>query len=489
MKANELKPKLSFEKRRPYLQDQLLFIPTYYNRHAEFKMPAFESSEIFSKKMPVHVEFCSGNGEWIIEAAKENPEIGWVAVEMKFARIRKIYAKGKTLGLKNLLVVWGRGEDFIEHYLQEESIDRAFVHFPDPWPKQRHAKHRIIQKEFCYGIKRVLCDEGSFHLITDDRTYRDQMIDVVNIDFESQDESLWVTRTLEFSSYFYRLWKSLDRGIFSLNYKKKAQEVIVLDVSSDNCPDCQELISKAKEVVAKGKKIVWIFDFKLAAHELPLFSETLYAGYKLTIEKLNEKVLSLFEDSTSEFRLIDDIFSFEGIPTLSLEGQSAFDAYCKLDNTTRSFRSFYISSLVDFLECLAAYLPLDPVRSIHLDLTSTLTRAEFADLFSLRNFQDIDLRIARAPISTQRLLTSQINTGYENALVIPTTERGDYQKVQSQIESLESESVEFCLIPEEHLIDYWHGIERLYVCQDNLSESVMRALDGFKASLGQIYNV
>lgn len=484
MKAKDVKPRYNFQSRKPYLEEKLLFIPTFYDKHHQFIMPDFASKEIFSQKKPIHVEFCSGNGEWIIKAAQENPEIGWIAVEMKFSRVRKIHAKTRNLHLDNILVVWARGEDFIDHYLPPSSIDAAFVHFPDPWPKTRHAKHRIVQKEFCHKLSLCLKKEGRLYLITDDKTYRDQMIDIVNIDYIPENNKLYESRSHAFNSYFYRLFSAKNKEIFNVQYIKKNQEQIRLELSHEKSLGLESLRNNAQKIVEAGKKICWVFDFGCSIQEMRLFNQAYYASHRLSLERLEKHIFGEFKNHTCEYRLLDSSLSFEKIEPLPLEAFSDFEQFCANHQHPSQFNHFYLGSLVDFLECLGAYLPLDIPRSIHINLQSTLSKAQFAELFSLRNFQDIDVRIQTAPIATQRLLTSRIAFAYKNAFIIPTGKTLDIQRMQKQIDRLEANGVEFCLIPQEYLMDYCCGLQKLFVCKKSLCPDGKRIVDGFLASMG-----
>ena len=105
-----------FENREPCIFDRVIFIPEYYFHHKEFLFPEFSSQEMFGNNNPVHVEFCSGNGEWIIKKALENPNINWIASEIKFKRVRKIWVKLKQLNLQNIIIAFGDANDFINFY-------------------------------------------------------------------------------------------------------------------------------------------------------------------------------------------------------------------------------------------------------------------------------------------------------------------------------------------------------------------------------------
>lgn len=214
MKQQDLRYPHSFKERRPIFQDQVLFVPRHYFAHEEWQTP------IFADEKPLFVEYCSGNGEWIIDKAKKFPEVNWVAVEKKFDRVRKIWVKAKNQGIKNLVVVAGEAESYTQFYLKTESVDQVFVNFPDPWPKDRHAKHRIIQPAFIQMVTRSLKQGALVTLVTDDTPYKEQMVDVMEKSgfFESTSDG---PNLEEYgSSYFHRLWVEKGKEIYYLKFKK-----------------------------------------------------------------------------------------------------------------------------------------------------------------------------------------------------------------------------------------------------------------------------
>ncbi len=169
MKPKDLKAPHKFCERKPALVDGVLFVPVHYQDHGSFSMPTWQ--EIFHNNHPVHLEYCSGNGDWIVEKAKEHPHINWIAVEKRFDRVRKIWSKRENQHVANLLIVAGSAEPFTEHYVPAGSIAEAYVNFPDPWPKRAHAKHRLMAPLFLDGVVRVLQPGGKLTLATDDRLY------------------------------------------------------------------------------------------------------------------------------------------------------------------------------------------------------------------------------------------------------------------------------------------------------------------------------
>lgn len=196
-------------------------MPEYYFEHDKFIMPSF--AEIFENDHEVALEYCSGNGDWIIQKAKDNPGINWVACEIQFKRVRKIWSKRENNHLKNLLIVCGEAHTFTRHYLKDSSLKEIFINFPDPWPKDKHAKHRLFHDEFLKEVSRVVQKKGIATFVTDDETYSESMIEVANRTkcWESlHKDPCYVTNITDYGySYFQDLWLSLGRVIRHMHFE------------------------------------------------------------------------------------------------------------------------------------------------------------------------------------------------------------------------------------------------------------------------------
>jgi tRNA (guanine-N7-)-methyltransferase len=175
MRPKDIKYPFTWDERRPLIHEGVLFVPEYYTRHREWTMPSL--SDIFGNQNPVQIEFCSGNGTWITEKAKSHPDLNWIAVEWRFERARKIWSKSKNDNLNNLLVVCGEAFTFAKEYLTAASIERAYINFPDPWPKEKHAKNRLFQKPFQEELSRLVTKEVV--TVTDDTAYASQISSVM----------------------------------------------------------------------------------------------------------------------------------------------------------------------------------------------------------------------------------------------------------------------------------------------------------------------
>ncbi|HRD56361.1 MAG TPA: tRNA (guanosine(46)-N7)-methyltransferase TrmB [Parachlamydiaceae bacterium] len=226
MKPEDLKSPFPFAMRQILIQDKVWFVPDYFDKYDTFTFPGFSDPQVFGNEQPVFLEYCSGNGSWIASKAKNNPLVNFVACEIKFPRVRKIWAKMKNHFLNNLFTICGEGFNITKRYFLPSSIDRVFINFPDPWPKTRHFKHRIIQTAFIEELARVLKTGGSVTFVTDDAPYSEWTIEkfLQNPAFVSHFPAPYYANELADygTSYFEELWREKGRSIRYHQFVKKA---------------------------------------------------------------------------------------------------------------------------------------------------------------------------------------------------------------------------------------------------------------------------
>lgn len=141
-------------------------------------MERFDFESLFPAKQPVEVELGSGDGSFILDYAAAHPETNFLAVERLMGRLKKIDRKGRRAGLKNLLGVRLEAGYLLEWMIIPGVLDAVHIYFPDPWPKRRHWKNRLIHEEFAQSLIKALKPGGFLHLRTDDRPYFDRMLEV-----------------------------------------------------------------------------------------------------------------------------------------------------------------------------------------------------------------------------------------------------------------------------------------------------------------------
>jgi tRNA (guanine-N7-)-methyltransferase len=215
MQPKDLKFPYRWDERRPLIADGVLFIPDYYGDHQAWKFPAWQ--EIFQNDCPVVVEYCAGNGAWIAEKARCEPQVNWVAVEWRFDRVRKIWSKMKNFSLQNLFIVCGEAQTFTREYVT--TIDAAYINFPDPWPKEKHAKNRLFQEPFIARLAEVI--KKDITIVTDDPTYTGQIVREMGIYFKPAfPDPFYITQWPGYgTSYFENLWREKGRTLHYLRYE------------------------------------------------------------------------------------------------------------------------------------------------------------------------------------------------------------------------------------------------------------------------------
>lgn len=124
--------------------------------------------KIFGNDNPVHIEIGMGKGKFIYTMAKEHPEINYVGIEKYSSVLLRAVQKMEQEELHNLRFLRMEAENITGVFGPEE-VDRIYLNFSDPWPKDRHAKRRLPSREFLarYGV--ILKKEGRLEFKTDNR--------------------------------------------------------------------------------------------------------------------------------------------------------------------------------------------------------------------------------------------------------------------------------------------------------------------------------
>lgn len=141
-----------------------------------------EPAKLFPAPCPLEVELGSGDGSFLLEYAGRHPDRNFIGVERLLGRIKKIDRKGRRLGLVNLRGVRIEAGYFLEFLLPPGCASAIHVYFPDPWPKRKHRKHRLVNERFTEVAARALLPGGVIYLRTDHGEYFAQMLAVFAAD-------------------------------------------------------------------------------------------------------------------------------------------------------------------------------------------------------------------------------------------------------------------------------------------------------------------
>lgn len=178
----------------------------------------YSVAEIFGHGEECEVDLGCGDGGFLLAMAEHYPERRFLGIERLLGRIRKVCAESERRGLVHVRGLRVESRYFLEWMVQPGSIRRLHYLFPDPWPKEKHHKNRLVQEAFVPILHRALAPHGEFLFKTDHEEYYQWVC-------EKFDNSP-LFRRVEWDEPFYpktdfqRLWESQGKEVFSAKYIK-----------------------------------------------------------------------------------------------------------------------------------------------------------------------------------------------------------------------------------------------------------------------------
>jgi tRNA (guanine-N7-)-methyltransferase len=130
---------------------------------------------IFGRGAPLILEIGSGMGETTAEIAKMHPEADFIAIEVHGPGVGSLLNRLKDSELSNVRVIRHDAVEVLEHMIPDGTLAAIHLFFPDPWPKKRHHKRRLVQPEFATLAARKLVPGGALHAATDLADYAEQI--------------------------------------------------------------------------------------------------------------------------------------------------------------------------------------------------------------------------------------------------------------------------------------------------------------------------
>ncbi len=149
-----------------------------YVVHEPEKYKGCWNKEIFKNDLPIHIEIGMGKGRFITELASMNPDINYVGIEKYSSVLLRAIQKMEANELKNLVFIRMDAE-YITDVFAGDEIDRIYLNFSDPWPKDRHAKRRLMSCNFLNKYTQIMKAGGVLEFKTDNRELFDFAVDEV----------------------------------------------------------------------------------------------------------------------------------------------------------------------------------------------------------------------------------------------------------------------------------------------------------------------
>lgn len=137
-------------------------------------------SALFGDDRPVVLEIGFGMGDSLIEMARRAPEKGFIGIEVHPPGVGRLLSRAREEGVDNIRVYCEDAIEVLARCIPDDSLAGVQLFFPDPWPKKRHHKRRIVQPAFAQAIRQKLALGGTFHMATDWENYAEQMMEVMS---------------------------------------------------------------------------------------------------------------------------------------------------------------------------------------------------------------------------------------------------------------------------------------------------------------------
>ena len=177
----------------------------------------------FAKDQPVTIEIGFGMGDSLLHMARQDPASNFIGIDVHRPGVGKLLQGIAAHELGNLKIICHDAKEVMQHCFCAQSIDRLLILFPDPWPKKRHHKRRLVQSDFIALNTKKLKAGAEVHLATDWQAYAEQMMEVM----EATDE---LTNQMGSAQYwqephrpqtkFERRGMRLGHGVWDLLFSK-----------------------------------------------------------------------------------------------------------------------------------------------------------------------------------------------------------------------------------------------------------------------------
>lgn len=140
----------------------------------------FDAAAVYGRRAPLVVEIGFGSGDHLLNGAQQRGDCDFLGFEVHRPGVGRLLHLAEGLQLNNLRVVCDDAVAFLRERMAAAAVDEVMIYFPDPWPKKRHHKRRLVQPEFAQLLVRVLRSGGRLRLATDWADYARQMLEVLD---------------------------------------------------------------------------------------------------------------------------------------------------------------------------------------------------------------------------------------------------------------------------------------------------------------------
>ena len=177
---------------------------------------------IFGRSAPLWLEIGFGNGEALRYMANAHPEVDFVGIEVHRPGVGRLLRAIDDDGITNVRVIQGDASEVLREHIAAATLARVLMFFPDPWPKKRHHKRRLVQPAFAREVARTLQPGGIVHLATDWKEYAWHMREVLDAASELENTARGWAERPEYRPRTRFEERGEDRGhaVYDLLYRR-----------------------------------------------------------------------------------------------------------------------------------------------------------------------------------------------------------------------------------------------------------------------------
>ena len=190
----------------------------------EFSPAPLNLQSLFGRTAPCMLEIGFGAGEALLEFASAHPEIDCIGIEVHRPGVGRLLLGAEAAKLSNLRLICHDAVEVLQHQLAPAAIALVHIFFPDPWPKKRHHKRRLIQPAFVELLAQVIAPGGTLRLATDWEPYAQHMREVIDASPAFANIAVdagFVARSAErVLTRFERRGQRLGHGVWDLEYRR-----------------------------------------------------------------------------------------------------------------------------------------------------------------------------------------------------------------------------------------------------------------------------
>jgi tRNA (guanine-N7-)-methyltransferase len=144
----------------------------------EYYLPLDDLCEVFGNGKRTALEIGFGEGDFLIEMAKRKIDWNFVGIEIKRKRFNKAAKRAQREKTNNVKLLLMDARIAVEEVFSQDTFSEMYINFPDPWPKDRHKKHRIINQKFLYELSCIMKPLAALEIASDHEEYISHILEV-----------------------------------------------------------------------------------------------------------------------------------------------------------------------------------------------------------------------------------------------------------------------------------------------------------------------